>query len=66
MGMTKRTCATCAYDGCCVDLHYCGGNCWKPAEDEDGEGVEHDPSEDWPDPYDQWLHDSDAWQDRNW
>ncbi len=28
-----RTCYTCAHDGQCVDLHYCGGSCWEAQEE---------------------------------
>ena len=61
----RHTCANCAHDGCCADLHHCGGSCWAPAEDE---REDCDPY-DGPDPYDQWLHDSEVWQeqaDRRW
>ena len=36
-GGGRRTCATCAHDGQCVDLHYCGGSCWEAQEEEGGE-----------------------------
>lgn len=69
MGMTS-TCATCAHYGECADLHYCGGLRWTAEDDEDedeDEGCE-EPDEG-PDPYDQWEHDSEVWQeqaDRRW
>lgn len=28
-------CRTCAHDGCCDDLPYCGGSRWTRAEDND-------------------------------
>ena len=55
MSRNRHTCATCAHDGCCADLHHCGGSCWTPAEDEDGEREDHDPREDWTEPlYDEY------------
>ena len=59
----RCTCATCAHYGECADLHYCGGSAWVEAEADDGE--EHDPREDGPDPYDEWLEASADWQARN-
>jgi len=32
-----HTCATCAHDGQCVDLHYCGGMYWEDGREEDDE-----------------------------
>lgn len=37
MSEIKKTCATCEYDGCCVDLPFCGGVYWRQAVPEDGE-----------------------------
>ena len=51
--MIRHTCATCAHYGCCADLHHCGGACWTPVVDEDGE--ERDDREDWTEPlYDEY------------
>ena len=55
-----RTCSTCAHDGCCADLHYCGGKCWEPAGEDDVEDTyERDPWEgyDEQDAADQWAAD---------
>lgn len=64
---TNHTCATCAHDGCCDGLPNCGGRHWVEAVDEDAKdesGAERDCAPDaGPDPYDQWLHDSEAWQE---
>ena len=60
-----HTCATCAHDGQCVDLHYCGGARWVPDEDDS----DADEGGYGPDQYDQWEHDSELWQeqaDRRW
>lgn len=58
----SETCATCAHNGCCSDLHHCGGSRWEDAERE-GDDAERDAYEDWPDEYDKWLHDSEVWQE---
>lgn len=36
-GRKRKTCDNCANNGCCDDLHNCGGRYWKEAEYEDGE-----------------------------
>lgn len=58
---TRLICATCALNGCCVDLHHCGDSCWEP--DEDGDDLDDGDPYDGPDEYDQWLHDADVWQE---
>lgn len=66
MANNRHTCATCAHYGQCADLHYCGGSYWTADEDEDEDCEESDEG---PDPYDQWEHDSEVWQemaDRGW
>ncbi len=60
--MSKRVqnCANCAHNGCC-DTH-CGGAYWE-AEEPGEDAVEDCDPYDGPDPYDQWLHDSEVWQE---
>ena len=47
--MRRKTCATCAHNGCCADLHHCGGTFWTPAEDKNDNGYDpwegYDPAE---------------------
>ena len=69
----QQTCFTCAHYGECADLHYCGGVRWTEDsyEDEAAEDRDecYDSHDDGPDPYDQWAHDSEVWQeqaDRRW
>lgn len=56
---TRHTCANCAHNGCCVDLHYCGGAYWAPEEPDEGE--ERDDGDPW-DGYDE----RDAMDERAW
>lgn len=42
---TRHTCATCAHDGQCADLHFCGGAYWQAEEPDEGE--ERDDGDPW-------------------
>ena len=55
------SCSTCRHNGCCEQS--CGGTYWQAdTPDEDEEHEECDPY-DGPDPYDQWLHDTEVYQE---
>lgn len=38
----RKTCSTCAHDGQCVDMHYCGGSCWEQTEEESEQSMDYD------------------------
>lgn len=53
-----HSCVNCAHNGQCADLPFCGGIYWEPeSEDDDTEQIDDY------DPYEQWEHDSEVWQD---
>lgn len=55
----RHTCANCAHNGQCADLHYCGGSYWQAEEPDEGEErEERDPWEG----YDE----RDAMEERAW
>jgi len=41
----RHTCANCAHNGQCADLHYCGGSYWQAEEPDEGE--ERDDGDPW-------------------
>ena len=42
----RHTFANCAHNGCCADLHFCGGLRWQAEEPDEGEArEERDPWE---------------------